>query len=272
MPPDRIREKPPPVPRQDEAPRPGESKQQPSRFDAALQQAKLVQQMPSFQQQTGQRSTQQSQERETRARRQEKTIERRAERDDESGEAEHTHGETTETRHEGVTEQRVVAKVPVKRDGGGQGGREQGHGGHGGGHGAHGQRAQQAQLREAAKARTELHVGAAAQFQDALQAQQAERVPTHFNAAQMQRLVNLLVQSIRLGKGDLGGEELQLGFHASIFKGLRLRLQTKDGKVAITIASQDRGVRALFTNERGRIHSALQAKGVAVTKIEISEA
>ncbi|MBI4237062.1 MAG: hypothetical protein HY696_01430 [Deltaproteobacteria bacterium] len=272
MTPDRVREKPPPVPRQDEAPRPGESKQQPSRFDAALQQAKLVQQVPSFQQQTSQRSTQQPQERESRTRRQEKTVERRKERDEESGDTEHAAGETAEVRHEGIAEQRVVAKVPVKRDGGGQGGREQGRGGHGGGSGTQGQRAQQTQLRESVKSRTDVQVEAAKTFQDALQTQQSERVPTHFNAAQMQRLVNLLVQNIRLGKGEFGGEELQIGFQASIFKGLRLRLRAKDGKVAITISSQDRAVRALFTNERGRIHAALHAKGVAVTKIDISEA
>ncbi|MBI2343189.1 MAG: hypothetical protein HYV02_02450 [Deltaproteobacteria bacterium] len=264
--PNRIEQKERSLPRNDESPRSGQVKQQPSPFDQVLQQGRVIQQQPSFQQQSGE-SSQQDQERETNKERRserEKIPRQRGERDLSEQKGERI---KAEQQQETGPKYRVVTKVGERQ---GEEGRRRGEGGNEGFHGQGGQ-GPQGRLRlraeRTAYERADIGRDLSSRFQRELL--QQHKVPAALDRGQLQRVVNLLVQSIRLGKNEVGAEELAIVFHASIFKGLRLRLQSKDGKVTIDCESAESDVRALFLREQGRIRAALERKGVVVAQIRV---
>ena len=85
----------------------------------------------------------------------------------------------------------------------------------------------------------------------------------------MQQIVNQVMQYFRVRKLTTGETELELGFREEIFKGLRLRLISKDGKVSLHILSGEGDVRRLFEKNRDDITKALTDKGVALHDIVI---
>lgn len=245
-----------------EAPR----KVQPSPFDQVLQQGRMPPRTPMLPQPANR------EERDTEAQR------RRAERDKPRERSRHKdddHGTTRSARSEKGRQsegpQHRVVEKHGEREQQGEQQRDQrgghgsgGHAGHGGGGGS---RAKAGVRSEAyAKSREALGQAAKSEFQHTLL---LARAPVALPSKQMQQLVNLLVQSIRVGKNELGDAELQLVFQTAIFKGLRLRLQDKGGKVAVTFSSHDPGVRALFARERKRIVAALQERGVVVDEVTV---
>lgn len=245
-----------------EAPR----KVQPSPFDQVLQQGRLPSRTPMVPQPSANRE-----ERDTDAQR------RRAERDKPRERSRHTdddRGATRSARSEKGRQsegpQHRVVEKHGEREQQGEQQRDQ-RGGHGSGghagHGGGGSRAKAGVRSEGyAKSREALGQAAKSEFQHTLV---QARAPVALPAKQMQHLVNLLVQSIRVGKNELGDAELQLVFQTAIFKGLRLRLQDKGGRVAITFSSHDPGVRALFARERKRIVAALRNRGVVVDEVTV---
>lgn len=163
---------------------------------------------------------------------------------------------------------RVVVKTS-QREGKGQGqqGQSQGQGSGQGGPGGRGKA--EAVLREQVRTKTAFEASVKSAFVDQLATQAQKKVPKHLTSEQMQRLVNQMLQSIRVGKSELGGDELQLGFQAHIFQGLRLRLQEKDGKVTVSFLSQNKEIRDLFERESGRIQRALEERGVSVDVVQV---
>jgi hypothetical protein len=85
----------------------------------------------------------------------------------------------------------------------------------------------------------------------------------------IQHIVNKVVQYFRMKKGAAGETELQIGFHEEIFKGLRLRLISKDGKVSLHVLSGEGDVRRLFEKSRDDITQALKDKGVQLDSMTI---
>lgn len=245
------------------------NKQQPSPFDQVLQQ-RVVQQTPTFHQQMGKESANQQTRQEERERRHDRKEKPRAR------EADRTTHKSKEQTHTDAQESGPKHRIVVKTTRDGEGGR-QGRGGEGGGQGFSGGRGGGPGTRaktetEAGKQLADLKaaVGRAgvSKFQQELATQ--KQPTTVLDRKQMQQLVNLLVQSIRVGKNVVGADELTVVFHAAIFRGLRLRLQAKNGKVSVHFESSSGDVRALFTNERQRIRDALERKGIRVETIEIS--
>lgn len=255
-PPNRVKQKQRPLQRPDSRSR-DSSRQKPQAFAQVMSQTQM-QRMPQVQRQIGEQAGREQEREKPR----EKKAARRA-RPRERGEARTQHGGEARSKGERTAEgpkHRVVVKIGGEREGGGEGGGKGGQFSGGGGRGESGPRSKSAEnIKQYAQAKTDLSFATASKFQQAMAAQQ--KAPAQLNTKQMQQLVNLLVQAIRIGKDEVGNDELQVAFQAAVFKGLRLRLQAKDGKVSVTFMSDDPGVRALFRKERDRISKQLKAKG-----------
>lgn len=259
---DPVRHKPSIRPK-DPEPRPTE-KQQPSSFDRVLEQSRAIQQSPTLQQQSARQGNEEGQREERRdAGRDRRRHEVRPERERETigttrCRAQKEHGE------EGP-QHRVVVKTQLKREQGGG----QGQGGEAGGHGGQGTRHNEATaLRRHSATKGVAGPAGAPQFHDRLHSAR-QRAPT-LSGQQLQQLVHKLVAYLRVGKTVVGGHELQVGMNDTVFRGLRLRLTSKGGRVTVAFESQDADVRALFTRERDHIRRQLEAKGVQVAAIQVA--
>lgn len=269
--PNRIQQRDRPMVRPGDEPAHARSpKQQPSPFDQVLQQ-RIVQQTPTFQQQLGKDASGQQQRAEQKERQQERKEKGRTREKDDGPRNTEDH-ERTDARDTGP-KHRVVVKTTRDGEGGRQGrGGEGGGQGFGGGRGGGGPGTRAKSNAESAKQLSDLKAGIAragvSKFQQevATQKQQA----TTIDRKQMQHLVNLMVQSIRVGKNEVGASALSVVFHTAIFHGLRLRLESKNGKVSVHFVSSSGEVRALFTKERNRIRDALERKGVSVDTVDVA--
>ncbi|GEM_PF-5617367 len=265
MDPGRIQDKPPPAPpREDSSRESATSKRQPSMFDQVVQQARVAPALPSMSPETKQQSGEQGTQDKQRERERERTRTQRRDGTRTKHESDHENKNVESGSSRGVTH--VAVKAATKREGDKQQGEQHGQGA-GGGRGGFSPKEQAKVADKIAKSKADVgRAVAAAPLHDA-----GVEVagPQGLHAEQMQRLVNLLVQSIQLGKTAVGGDELLVALHASIFKGLRLRLQTRAGKVAVIFESDDAGVRKLFSREGRRIQRALEARGVAVDSVAV---
>ena len=227
----------------------------PSAFDEVLRQNRQPQNPQ--QQQSAQQGASTLQRQEVRERQQDNRD--RSNQDRKSSSDEGRSGESDSTRSEGPHEGRVEAKAQQReREGGGQG-----QGQFGGGRGAMTREAGQAKSKDGAKT-------AQAQAQGAFATQLKKMdTPQALSAHHIQQIVNKVLQFFRLKKLTAGETEIELGFREDIFKGLRLRLIQKDGKVALHIQSGEGDVRRLFEKSRGAIEKALTDKGIKLSEIVI---
>ena len=85
-----------------------------------------------------------------------------------------------------------------------------------------------------------------------------------------QEILDKLVRYIHVGKNKAGDKEIEISLHEAVFKGLRLLLSQKNGKVNIRFMTQNADTQALFSRSKGTIESALQSKGIAVGKIQVT--
>lgn len=257
---ERPRDKTPIRPKEPE-PTPAE-KPQSSSFDRILEQSRALQRSPLLQQQSTRQGSEEAQretQRRGRAHERRETMHRR----ERARAIAHHEAETTERTEEGP-QHRVVLKTQLKRE---QGGSSQG-----GAHGSFGQSGEGAREKTAAtgRSRQDLRASLVQQLEQGFGAAlQSHKVPTAFTTKQLQQLVNQLVQFVRVGRTTVEGTELQLGMNETVFRGLRLRLTAKDGKVTVQFQSSHADVRALFEREREKITRALEAKGVRVGAIHI---
>lgn len=233
---------------------PKPQKTTPSAFDEVLRQNRQPQNPQ--QQQSAQQGASTLQRQEVRERQQDSRDRSNQDRKESRDES---RSEGDSTRSEGSHEGRVEAKTQQRdREGGGQG-----QGQFSGGRGAMTREASQAKSKDSAKT-------AHAQAQGAFAAQLKKiDTPQALSAHHIQQIVNKVLQFFRLKKLTTGETEIELGFREDIFKGLRLRLVQKDGKVAIHIQSGEGDVRRLFEKSRGAIEKALTDKGVKLSEIVI---
>ncbi len=170
-------------------------------------------------------------------------------------------------------EQRVVSKE-------GRGGQSQSHSGQGGQQGAGQQSKGQSQSQ------------AKGQPEKATQQQQAKEAPKSFvnqaaattsetsgttqTAASAplpkaipQRILDQIVSYARLVTRKGGETEMELALRDEVFKGLRMRISTKNGKISATFVTSSKDVRDLFNNEKRALNHELTEKGLAVESIDV---
>ena len=174
------------------------------------------------------------------------------------------------SQHAKEAEQRVVAK---QGRGDSSGGKEQGTGKEGrqgagqqpGGRGDAGT-AKAAKGRARPEAKPAWAQGAmAAGLGGAKPSAQAAKAPRTIP----QRVVDQIVQYARLTTKKDGEHEMELALHEEIFKGLRLRITTKKGKIKATFVTSSRDVRDLFLSEKRRLHHELTENGLEVEGIDV---
>lgn len=237
---------------------PAPQKSGPSSFDEVLRQNRLPQ-SPQQQQSAQQGASMLQKEA---ASRDSRTQEQRTRQQDKTETREERRSTDSESRRsEGPSDSRVEAKGQQKEREGGGG---QGQGQFGGGRGEMAREAGQAKLKESAK------TAAQGQTQGAFAAHlKKAEIPNSLSAHHIQQIVNKVLQYFRVKKMATGETELQIGFNDEIFKGLRLRLVQKDGKVSLHILSGEGDVRRLFEKSRTTIEKALTDKGVKLSQIVI---
>lgn len=230
-------------------------KTNPSAFDEVLRQNRQVQ--TPQQQQGGQQGAAALQRQEVRERQQDSRDRSRQDRKESSDERRSSESESSHS--EGPRDSRVEAKAQQRdREGGGQG-----QGRFSGGRGDTAREASGTKSKEASKtAQTQAQGAFAAHLKKA-------DIPQALSAHHIQQIVNQVLQFFRLKKMATGETEIELGLRDEIFKGLRLRLVQKDGKVALHIQSGEGDVRRLFEKSRGAIEKALTDKGIKLSEIVI---
>lgn len=244
--------------RPDDAPRPDtpQPKAGPSPFDDVLQQGRMAQ-LPQ-QQQTAQQGSQQTRQAATQERRQD-TNKNRADSDKERARGDSRSSESDGKRTESSS-QRVEAKQQNKEQ------QQEGGGGQGQGFGR-GQMGSDVAAARKNDGKATVGSGVAKTFALELKKQdQLQALDPHH----IQQIVNKVVQYFRLRKGVSGETELQIAFQEEIFKGLRLRLTEKDGKVSLLVTSADPDVRRLFESKRDELTQALAQKGITLDRYAIS--
>lgn len=84
-----------------------------------------------------------------------------------------------------------------------------------------------------------------------------------------QRLLEQIVSYARLLSRADGEKEMELALRDEIFRGLRLRILTKKGKIKATFVTSSRDVHDLFQSERQALTEALSEKGLEVEEIDV---
>lgn len=92
---------------------------------------------------------------------------------------------------------------------------------------------------------------------------------TKIPRALSQEILQWIVKSVRIGINGEGAKEIQCDLAPEIFKGLRLRVAAKNGKVAVTFGTGDEETRRLFLYEAPKIRKALEEAQIAVETINV---
>lgn len=161
-----------------------------------------------------------------------------------------------------VAEQKVIAKGRLKDQGGGggEGGRQGGFGGEGG-------RRDVSRLLAKSSVKSvpvDLAGKFAAQFAKSLKASGAGETVIP------QQVLNKIVQYVRIGINRKGEKEMQIDLHEKIFRGLKLRVLARGGKVAVHFRTSDTKGREVFEKSKDAIRRALTKKGIDVDEIVVS--
>ncbi|MFH0800472.1 MAG: flagellar hook-length control protein FliK [Pseudomonadota bacterium] len=166
-------------------------------------------------------------------------------------------GERAEARFAG---HKVMSKAQTKQHGGSDGSRQ-------GGYGTAGRRElSRALSRSAAKSvPVDLQGKFAAKLESSLKGADAAHQP-----AITQQILNKIVQYVRIGINRKGEKEMQMDLHENVFRGLKLRVTSRDGKVSVHFRTADKKGRAVFEKNAGAIRDALQKKGIEVDEIIVS--
>jgi len=84
-----------------------------------------------------------------------------------------------------------------------------------------------------------------------------------------QKLLDKLVQYVKVGMNKEGEKEIHLELDGKRFRGLRLKVTSKDGKVAVLLNAQDPKMKKMFEDQQDQILSALEKGGVDVASLHI---
>jgi len=161
-----------------------------------------------------------------------------------------------------IADQRVVAKGQLKQ-GGGQGGGQ----GRGSGFGMASSRRRVADELEKAGVKSvplDLKGKFAKKRSETMKGAGAEQ------AKLSQEVINRIIQYVRVGINTKGEKEIQMELHERIFRGLKLRVIAKEGKVEVRFASSDRRGREVLEKNREGLSKALAEKGIEVDEIIIT--
>ncbi len=175
-------------------------------------------------------------------------------------------GDTRQRGEEGsskIADHKVVGKAALGQGDKGGGGGDKG----GGFESALGRRSLSKQLTKAG-ARS-IPVDLQSKFAARL-AQAARGTDASRQAALTQQVLNKLVQYVRMGINRAGEKEIQVDLHEKIFRGLKLRVTTKGGKVGVHFRTADARGREVFEQQSDAIKSALAAKGIEVAELTVS--
>ncbi|MFA5811909.1 MAG: hypothetical protein WC956_06225, partial [bacterium] len=175
-------------------------------------------------------------------------------------------GETGQKGEQGSSkqiDQRVVGKGTM-RQGGGSGG---GSGKEGGFESGMGRRSLSKQLSKAGARSVPIDL----QSKFASRLAQAARGPDAAQqAALTQQALQKLVQYVRIGINRAGEKEIQVDLHEKIFRGLKLRVTSKGGKIGVHFKTADIRGREVFEKNSDAIKRALAAKGIEVAEFTVS--
>lgn len=84
-----------------------------------------------------------------------------------------------------------------------------------------------------------------------------------------QSILNQIVQSVRFGLNQEGEKEIQIRFQEQVFRGLKMRVSKKEGKVVVQFMTHDRKTREIFKRESANILAELQKKGITVAEMTV---
>lgn len=246
---DRLAEK----PKETEKPKEG-----PSQFDRVLEESRSLQRtLPTSQ--TGQKFVTEQAAREA-SRREDRSHdeERREDKEKEQGKDQGRDERKTGAKD---LQQKVVAKGHLKDSHGGGAGHE-GRGGSGTGQ----ERRSMAttQLKAGTKVLSPALHG---KFAQKLQASLAKGIS---QPGLSQAILNQLVQYVRIGINRMGEQEIQIDLHEKIFRGLKLRVTARKGKVDVHFLTADSKTRGVFEKNKDAIRDALEKKGILVEEILIT--
>lgn len=158
-----------------------------------------------------------------------------------------------------VTGDKVVAKGRLKQDSGGGGGKE-------GGFGSFSSRREISKTLAKASAKS-LPVDLEGKFAKRL----AETMKgTSDQAVLTQKVLNKIIQYVRIGINRKGEKEIRLDLHERIFRGLKLRVVAREGKVGVFLKTGDAKGREALNKNRDALLKALNDRGIDVDELEIS--
>ncbi len=175
--------------------------------------------------------------------------------------------------HAKEADQRVVAKQG-RGDSSGEQGSQKGSGQEGGEGASQRGKGKQAGLASKGPMPQQARPEVQAAWGQAMSAQTARTSPpTAPSAAPHEtiptRLMEQIVSYARLHSKKDGETELELALHEEIFKGLRLRISTKNGKIKATFITSSRDVRELFQNQKNTLNQQLTENGLEVEGIDV---
>lgn len=107
----------------------------------------------------------------------------------------------------------------------------------------------------------------ASKFADRLKSRMAD---AHLSREFIQNLVSQIVRFVKSGINRDGDKEVRLELNERIFRGLRLRVALKRGKVSVHFNTGNREVRELFASSAENIEKELAAKGILVGEIKVT--
>lgn len=82
-------------------------------------------------------------------------------------------------------------------------------------------------------------------------------------------VLDQVVQYARVMTKTDGDKEMELQLKEEVFKGLRLRVRMKDGKVMATFITHSESVRNLFQSQKAEIAKSLEEKGIVVSSLSV---
>lgn len=258
--PEKIKDVPKPPPEQ--AKEPSAPKTSQSAFDKVLEQQKVMQQSPVLQGKVSEQAASEYKVKEVVQKQEQDDNRRKGEDKDESGSRDKARqkekGSVTVTRE-------AVGQASGKKGFGGgasgSGGRDKG--GFGGELAKKHTTAIAKKLADARGALTSLN-------QTTFAGKLSQAMAAKLTPQQMQALVNKIVQTVKLGKNELGQSELILILRERMFGGLRLRFTSKHGRVSIQFQTATRDAKNLFTAAAKKIQAALEEKGIAVAEVTVN--
>ncbi len=177
--------------------------------------------------------------------------------------------EKKETRDTGErADARVASQKVVGKGGRGEGGRGQGGRGRQGGYDSSASRRGLSTKLSKAGVKT-IPMDLQKQFA-AKMARAAKEAGKPSEAALTQQVLDKIVQYVRIGINRAGDKEIQMDLHQSIFRGLKLRVIAREGKVGVHFRTADKKGREIFEKNSDAIRDALAKKGIEVDELTIA--